>query len=246
MFLSLLPVDVGNDPDRPRPGRLWLRNVYHVHQRLCMAFPSAARKSDDPQFLKPYNADDFGSDEPNQVGVQRRVDAGFLFRVDPLSGGRVVIVVQSAVKPDWGYAFANAGHLLAGPPEVSEFDPCAICCKGARWRFRLRANPTKKREEKRHALRTTQEQEDWLRRKAAAGGFEVLAFTASREGSRTALKTDYDLPEPKTHRISFFAVRFEGVLRVVDEQRFLESLCGGIGSAKGLGFGLLSLARVSQ
>ena len=181
-----------------------------------------------------------------QVRVQRRVDAGFLFRLDPLSGGRVVIVIQSAVKPDWGYAFANAGHLLAGPPEVSEFDPRAVCRRGATWRFRLRANPTKKREEKRRALRTAQEQEDWLRRKAAVGGFEVLVSTASSDGSRTALKTDYDLPEPKTHQISLFAVRFEGVLRVVDEQRFFESLCGGIGSAKGLGFGLLSLARVPQ
>jgi len=246
MFLSLLPVDLGGDPDRPRPGRLWLRNAYHVHQRLCMAFPSAARKCDDPQFVKPYTADDFGSDEPKQVRVQRRLDAGFLFRVDPFSGGRVVVVVQSAVKPDWGYAFANAGHLLAGPPDVREFDPRPMCRKGATWRFRLRANPTKRQQEKRRALWSTQEQEDWLRRKAVAGGFEVLAFTAARDGSRTALKTDYGLPEPKTHRISLFAVRFEGVLRVVDEQLFFESLCAGIGSAKGLGFGLLSLARVSK
>ncbi len=40
MYLSSLLIDVGDNPDRPRPGRLWLRNLYHVHQRLCMAFPS--------------------------------------------------------------------------------------------------------------------------------------------------------------------------------------------------------------
>lgn len=59
MYLSCLLVDVGTNPDRPRPGRLWLRNVYRVHQRLCMAFPSAERKSDDPQFLAPYRPEHF-------------------------------------------------------------------------------------------------------------------------------------------------------------------------------------------
>ena len=83
MYLSALLVDVGTDPDRPRPGRLWLRNLYRVHQRLCMAFPSAARKPDDPHFLKPFKPQDFGTSKPKQVHVARRTDAGFLFRIDP-------------------------------------------------------------------------------------------------------------------------------------------------------------------
>ncbi len=241
MFLSLLRTDVGNDPDRP--GRLWLRNPYHVHQRLCMAFPSASRKSDDPDFLKPFKPQDFGQE---QVHVARRTDAGFLFRIDPQPAGRVVILVQSAVKPDWDYAFHNAGYLLAGPCQIKEFDPRRVCRTGATWRFRLRANPTVKREEKRHALLSQQEQTAWLRRKADAGGFEVVSVTASREGSRAARKTDYNAPEPKEHRISLVAVRFDGVLKVTDDEAFLRPLCCGIGSAKGLGFGLLSLARADQ
>ena len=59
MFLSCLFIDVGANPDRPRPGRMWLRNLYHVHQRLCMAFPSAPRISEDPGFLKPFKPEDF-------------------------------------------------------------------------------------------------------------------------------------------------------------------------------------------
>src|SRR3990170_2178685 len=110
MYLSCLLIDLGGNPDRPRPGRLWLRNLYHVHQRLCMAFPSASRTSDDPDYLKPFKPEDFGRE---QVHVPRGSDAGFLFRIDPRSGGRVVILVQSAVKPDWDYAFRNAAHLLA-------------------------------------------------------------------------------------------------------------------------------------
>ena len=50
MYLSCLLIDVGDDPDRPRPGRTWLRNIYHVHQRLCMAFPSRERMEADPPF----------------------------------------------------------------------------------------------------------------------------------------------------------------------------------------------------
>jgi hypothetical protein len=53
MYLSHLMIEVGSDPDRPRPGRLWLRNMYHVHQRLCMAFlpPVSKKNKDDPEFL---------------------------------------------------------------------------------------------------------------------------------------------------------------------------------------------------
>ena len=97
MFLSLLHIDIGNDPDRPSPGRDWLRNVYRVHQRLCMAFPSASRKVDDPDFLAPFVTGDFGH---NQVRVQRGEENGFLFRIDPSKRGEAAILVQSAVEPD--------------------------------------------------------------------------------------------------------------------------------------------------
>lgn len=40
----------------------------------------------------------------------------------------------------------------------------------------------------------------------------------------------------------FLAVRFDGLLEVTDPGKFLETLRAGIGSAKGFGFGLLSLA----
>ncbi len=122
MYLSCLLINVGDNPDRPRPGRLWLRNLYHVHQRLCMAFPSASRRSADPQFLCPFNPDDFG---PKPVHAARSMDAGFLFRIDPQPSGRVVILVQSASMPDWDYAFHNADYLLAAPPSTKAFEPSA-------------------------------------------------------------------------------------------------------------------------
>ena len=159
MYLSCLTIDIGNDPTREQPGRRWLQNVYHVHQRLCMAFPSEERKSGDTHFLKPFNPDHFGR---GLVHVKRADDSGFLFRMDPEQRccrggsherslrGRVVILVQSAqsgenpdpLKPNWDYAFQNAPYLLAACPQVKEFNPSFV--KGQRLRFHLLANPTKK------------------------------------------------------------------------------------------------------
>ncbi|HUZ46205.1 MAG TPA: type I-E CRISPR-associated protein Cas6/Cse3/CasE, partial [Terriglobia bacterium] len=136
--MSCLLIDVGSNPDRPRPGRLWLRNLYHVHQRLCMAFPSKDRISHDAHFLKPFKPEDFAE----QVHVGRKVEAGFLFRIDPQPIGRAMLVVQSAAEPNWDYAFHNAPYLLAAPPEKKQFEPSFTT--GQRLRFRLLANPTKR------------------------------------------------------------------------------------------------------
>jgi CRISPR system Cascade subunit CasE len=44
----------------------------------------------------------------------------------------------------------------------------------------------------------------------------------------------------------FYAVRFEGLLEVTDPGLFLEMLQDGVGSAKGFGFGLLSLGPAKE
>ncbi len=157
MHISTLLIDTGSNPDRPRPGRLWLRNIYRVHQRLCMAFPSSARKLDDPSFLKPYRPDDF-SEGGNQVATidgssvtstivqvnARRTDTnGFLFRIDPHpESGSAIILVQSAAPPDWDYAFQNAAVLLGAEPEVRKFEPQFKT--GEKRRFNILANPVRK------------------------------------------------------------------------------------------------------
>lgn len=164
MYLSILTINTGTNPDRPRPGRFWLKNRYHVHQRLCMAFPSASRKAKDVDFLKPFRPDEFDN---GQVRVQRAPDRGFLFRIDPLANGRAVIIVQSAVEPDWDYAFHNARHFLAAFPEIKPFDPSFQLEQ--RLRFRLLANPTKKIETIKKAERKAIRKEDLKDRKGRHG-----------------------------------------------------------------------------
>ena len=153
MYLSRLRVEVGSDPASEYPGQKWLRNLYHVHQRLCMAFPSDG-----------YGPDGAARDH---VHIRRGPDAGFMFRVDPGRDGRPVILVQSARKPAWECAFYNARHFLvdAGPDrdpwEVKVFAPHFE--GGQRLRFCLVTNPTRKvgtiRKEERQRL-TKQELKD--------------------------------------------------------------------------------------
>ena len=168
MYLSCLLIDVGANPDRPRPGRLWLRNLYRVHQRLCMAFPDPRTKKDDPDFLTPYWPCGFEDPRPTYcatqdqrfsdgrclaskrpVHVARSEESNFLFRVDPLPGNRAMILVQSAHNPDWSYAFHNADYFLhkpepflAAPVQTRSFDPRFE--PSQRLRFRLLANPVRK------------------------------------------------------------------------------------------------------
>jgi CRISPR system Cascade subunit CasE len=101
-----------------------------------MAFPFDPKS--DPYFLKPFNPQNFDGNRVHDV--ERGSQSGFLFRIDPQPGGRVVILVQSAAKPDWSYAFQNADFLLrdflAAPPHMVEYDPTYQ--SGDRLRFRIR------------------------------------------------------------------------------------------------------------
>ena len=219
MYLSSLLIDVGENPDRPRPGRLWLRNLYHVHQRLCMAFPSESRKFKDEHFLQPYEPEDFGE---GHAHVERGPDSGFLFRIDPGSCGRAMILVQSAAEPDWDYAFHNARHLLAAPPQVKLLAPSYS--KGQRLRFRIRIGlcdkkktstggtdlrkysegkdkyGRRKSQSKRVALSWDKDQNpqdvirEWLARKGEKCGFEIDSgtFRAVQIGWSNGLKRSGD------------------------------------------------------
>jgi len=256
MFLSTLLIDTGGNPDRPRPGRLWLRNLYRVHQRLCMAFPCSTRRRSDQMFLMPYAPSDFAQ---AHVHVERGPDAGFLFRVDPQSGGGAVIIVLSALPPDWEYAFRNAAHLLAAPlqePRHLHLDIAA----GEQFRFRLLANPTKRpalnKDERlrrtaagqkvnRPRQQLTWDPNDspnaafnkWLERRAAVCGFNLRAVEVSRVGY-VYINKGRDSTQARRLR----SVQFDGLLAVTDANIFLHTLAHGIGPGKAFGFGLLSIA----
>ncbi|MGQ9502995.1 MAG: type I-E CRISPR-associated protein Cas6/Cse3/CasE [Anaerolineae bacterium] len=191
---------------------------YEMHRTLLKAFPSAL--------------------EGGPGRVLFRVDTPPAHHAGP---AHFIALVQSEQLPDWSFLHTTDHYLLrsvADNPAVKSFAP--VFTSGQQLLFRLRANPTVKRNGKRCGLYREEEQRAWLERKADENGFTVLGVIIQREG--IAGGRIYRAPE-EVHPLRLLAVRFDGLLRVDDPERFLNALRRGIGSGKGLGFGLLSLAR---
>jgi len=164
-----------------------------------------------------------------------------LFRVDHRSKPGGYLLVQSEKEPNWQKAEWLLSSL-AEPPQTKPLD--LKLGKGQVLYFRLLANPTVKRRRgdnlptKRLGLLREEDQLAWLKGKAEKGGFSLLSCSTT---AKEMLKETKENGATK-HRLSLLSVCFEGILRVGNPESFLETVRSGIGSAKGLGFGLLSLA----
>ena len=169
-------------------------------------------------------------------------DPRLLFRIEE-NEGDVTILVQSQNCPDWRAAFGDFA-VLQTPPEQKSFEPALQTEK--RYRFRLLANPTAKktveREEEKHKMRiglfSEESQRDWLTRKFEQAGAELIECKIVPRGRQYSRKNPAKDENHQTH----LAVLFEGILMAHDPERLKSALISGVGSAKGYGFGLLSLA----
>lgn len=233
MYLSRLVLN-----PRSRAVRNDLSDCRNLHRTILSAFPQA-------------NNDHGGA----------RAEFGLLFRADadPRSG-RVTLLAQSSAEPDWSRLPKD--YLL---DDFDGFDNPAVkrlddkydaLGVGARLRFRLRANPTKrlpllienrigKERGKRVEIFGEEEQLDWLRRKGEQHGFRLLAARvnpnvvnarANPEGKVIGWRERSQPP------MKFGSALFDGELEIADAEKFRQALAGGIGSGKAYGFGLLSIA----
>jgi CRISPR system Cascade subunit CasE len=227
MFLSKLILNT-----RDRAARRDLADCHDLHRTIMSAFPQAD-------------------------GAAARDEFGVLFRVETGRGGKVVLLVQSRVEPDWsrlpgGYLLEADGNP-ACKPVSNHYTGLAT---GQRLLFRLLANPTKRvsaknTEEdarwrgKRIDLRREEDQMAWLRRRGEAAGFRLLAARVNRDVPNVQAA-----PGPKTfgwrekNRLSFGSALFNGELEITDAAAFRQALSDGVGSGKAYGFGLLSIAPV--
>jgi CRISPR system Cascade subunit CasE len=173
-----------------------------------------------------------------------------LWRVDDHPQLGAMLLVQSRDAPDWTWLAEDSarGYLLPinqPNPAIKPFE--LKLATGQTFKFRLRANPTVKRrfadsnDHKRVGLYEEGEQVQWLQRKASDAGFRILSVNVVREGQSAGRKSQ----DGQVHRLTLLAVRFDGLLQVIDPDALVEAVRTGIGSAKGLGFGLLSLAPPS-
>lgn len=198
---------------RSRKAMTEMSRPYELHRSLMRAFPG------------------------KEGGGPGRV----LFRLDiNHRKGDISVLVQSDNKPDW-IALDGQDSFLLEPPQWKIYDP--IVAAGQALYFRLRVNPTIKRNGKRLGILREDDQIKWLHRRAKGSGFEIVSLTTVPEGMAHDKMTDGGNSK---HNLSLFSVRFEGILKVTDSHIFRLTLERGIGSAKGLGFGLLSIAPLKE
>jgi len=180
-------------------------------------------------------------------------DERALFRVDvhPRTGVPTLLV-QSRHRPDWGFLSASGkDYLLSADelpldvenPAVKETNPSLNA--GQVLAFRLKANPTKRlgkdageQHHQRVGLLREEAQLQWLQHKIEAAGANLVSASIAND-ARAGGKL---FRENEKHKLSFVSVQFDGVLQVRDPDLLLQTVGSGIGSGKGLGFGLLSLA----
>lgn len=158
-----------------------------------------------------------------------------LFRIEEAPDG-IQILAQTQHEPDWQAAFKDTGFLLSSP-EFKKFEP--DFSPGGRYRFRLLANPTVKRQGERLGILEEEEQRAWIERKLETSGAIILGCLARSNGFQKSEKSSKEAAT-QVH----FSVLFEGALQVTSPGHLLEAVKTGIGPAKAYGFGLLSLGRL--
>jgi len=219
MYLSRLILN-----PRSRRVQSELARPYELHRSILRAYPAAL---------------------PDGERVLYRLES------DERSG-RLALLVQSQSEPNWRWAEEETGYLLAGArPEVKQVELSLHA--GQVLAFRLRANPTAKKKghgpgddkERKNGIRLglakEEDQRAWLERKGHQHGFRVLRALIIPEGMQVGSRPEPEVPG-EWQRLAHLAVRYEGLLQVTDPHLLVEAVRAGIGSAKGFGFGLLSLA----
>jgi CRISPR system Cascade subunit CasE len=192
------------------------------------------------------------------LNIDRSQDksSGVLYRleVNPRSG-IPALLVQSQVKPDWSYLQSpDENYLLEDELLLSEDENLAVKAvdlhlfSGQMLAFRLLANPTVKKSHegrkhgRREGLLREEDQLAWLKRKLESAGALLLSARLIHDEFVHAVLHRGEL----THKMSILSVQFDGLLQVKDPERLLACIRSGIGSGKGLGFGLLSLAPAAR
>ena len=229
MFISRIPLN------RARySARQLMSSPYKLHAAVECAFsPDAVRKSKEGRIL---------------------------WRLDALSSDKGVwLYVVSPEKPDFTHIVEQSGWPLHAEWETKDYRPLLDhIAKGQQWHFKLRANPVRKVAEdkgRRHSSEgivgkiqghiTVDQQIQWLVDRSASHGFVI---TVVEDGKPDVLVKERHKEQFKRAGavVTLVTAVFEGQLEITDARLFRETLCQGIGRAKGFGCGLLTIAPITE
>ncbi len=148
-----------------------------------------------------------------------------------------VVLVQSTETANWSVLEGLSGYASKIEPNKA-VDLEMLVQPGARYRFRLLANPTVTKDGKRYGLTREEEQLEWLARQGARHGFSVLGCIRGAD-ERLQIKQGRG-----GNRITLHTALFDGVLQADTPETLRQGLVNGFGHGKALGLGLLSLAKL--
>lgn len=162
----------------------------------------------------------------------------FLWRLENTTSRQmqdgVIVLVQSSSQGNWRALPDQSGYAKIYPDKSVDLD--RLLRNGRRYIFRLACNPTVTRGGKRYGLQREAEQLAWLTRQGFQHGFEVFRAEVGRSERITVRQGR------SSSRITLQVVQFDGIATVTDVEKLGKALCNGIGHAKALGLGMLSLA----
>lgn len=193
-----------------REARRNFRTPYHLHATIMKGFPHQQDTEKERVLFRH---------EPN---VNRSMWAD--------------VLVQSQIQPDWYPLIQRLDSAIRCESKLINLQ----VQNGQRLRFRLRANPVIKRNNKRLPLRGEPNLRNWLIQRAEKNGFKVLDFSVQDEGDWWAEKGT----ESEKQKMHIATALYQGVLLVENTVTLQQTVVKGMGAAKGFGCGLLSLARV--
>lgn len=145
------------------------------------------------------------------------------------------VLVQSVEPGNW-MALDDLQGYLYQQVEMRLVNLDGLLQRGRTCIYRLACNPTVTRGGKRFGLVREDDQIEWLQRQGRTHGFTLNTARILRS-ERVSVNQGRG-----GQRITVQVVQFDGMLRVVDPSKVAQVLVHGIGHAKALGLGMLSLA----
>ena len=168
-----------------------------------------------------------------------RQEGNVLYRFNPK---KMMVYIQSEKDPDLNDI--PAGMNFKGKINMKGFEE--TISNGQNFYFDVLVSPTKKvmaegaKNSRRKYLCSIEERLNWLNRKASQAGFAIKKVYENNSMIVTGTHK-----EDKGGRFHCKAVSYQGVLTVLDSEKFYNAWKKGIGSGKAYGQGMLLLSKIS-
>ena len=197
---------------------------------LDLANPQVRRDIADPYEMHSTLARAFAADATSRP-------ERFLWRLEALeTDAPPIVIVQSDTGGGWE-RLAAAAVGWASRIETKSWAPERVLTAGAAISFRLRCNPTVTRNGRRLGLWREAEQRAWFERQAQRAGLSDAGFSLSGAERVTGKRR-----KSADAQVVICSVLVEGRARVADASLLAAAIRAGIGHAKMMGQGLLSIA----